>query len=106
MRVGTLVLVLLHACVVHAAKSSAVADADALPRTVVQTDSPEVHEALRYVMSEFRRMSNQFRYLTLTDVHGAVKSPSHFNGETLFIDLEFDMLRGQQTRHEVVVFKD
>ena len=70
------------------------------------TDAAEVRAALRYVVSELKRTSNQFRYAALTNVHSAVLMPANFDGRNLALDLEFDMLHGQQARHEVLVFMD
>ena len=85
------------------------ADADGVappPRTKLSEDAPEVRDALRFVMTELRRLSNRFRYSTLVETHGAASGPANFDGTNLFLDLEFDMLRGQRSRHEVIVFRD
>lgn len=75
-------------------------------RTKVQVDNEEVRGALRFVMTELKRLSNQYRYATLTACHGAEVGEANFDGRNLFLDVEFDMLRGQPSRHDVIVFKD
>jgi len=58
-------------------------------------------------MTELRRLSNRYRYATLTRCHGAEAGPADFSGRNIFLDVEFDMLRGQQpSRHAVIVFQD
>jgi hypothetical protein len=77
------------------------------PRSELPLDGPEVRTALRYVMSELKRLSNQYRYATLTKCHGAEAGAANFDGRNLFLDVEFDMLNGlQPSRHDIVVFKD
>tara|TARA_B100000780_G_scaffold11910_1_gene8127 strand:+ start:31 stop:414 length:384 start_codon:yes stop_codon:yes gene_type:complete len=77
------------------------------PRSALPLDGPEVRSALRYVMSELKRLSNQYRYATLTKCHGAEAGAANFDGRNLFLDVEFDMLNGlQPSRHDIVVFKD
>jgi len=66
----------------------------------------EVADAIRYVMTELRRLSNTYRYAALTSCHGAQTSDANFDGRNLFLDLEFDMLRRQLSRHDIIVFKD
>jgi hypothetical protein len=79
---------------------------EAPAKTELSTDAPEVRQALRYVMTELKRLSNQYRYATLTACHSAAAGPANFDGRNLFLDVEFDMLRGQPSRHDVIVFKD
>jgi len=77
------------------------------PRSELPLDGPEVRNALRYVMTELKRLSNQYRYATLTKCHGAEAGAANFDGRNLFLDVEFDMLNGlQPSRHDIVVFKD
>lgn len=79
------------------------------PRTRLDaaTPEPDVRDALRFVMTELRRLSNQYRYATLTACHGAESGPANFGGRNLFLDVEFDMLNGlQPARHDVIVFQD
>jgi len=75
-------------------------------RTPIATDAPEVRDALRYVMTELKRLSNQYRYATLVACHSAASSEANFDGRNLFLDVEFDMLRGQPSRHDIIIFKD
>lgn len=77
------------------------------PRSALPLDGPEVRTALRYVMSELKRLSNQYRYATLTKCHGAEAGAANFDGRNMFLDVEFDMLNGlQPSRHDIVIFKD
>lgn len=77
------------------------------PRTQLDIDGPEVKSALRYAMTELKRLSNQYRYATLTKCHGAEAGAANFDGRNLFLDVEFDMLNGfQPSRHDVIIFKD
>lgn len=83
------------------------AEPAAAPRSVLVAwpPEPEVRAALRYVMTELRRLSNRFRYASLTTCHRA--EAAEVDGErSLFLDVEFDMLRGQPSRHNVILFKD
>lgn len=57
-------------------------------------------------MTELRRLSNTYRYATLTKCHTAEAGEANFDGRNLFLDIEFDMLRGQPSRHDVIIFKD
>lgn len=75
-------------------------------KTALQVSAPEVRDALRYVMTELKRLSNQYRYATLTACHSAASGPANFDGRNLFLDVELDMLRGQPSRHDIIVFKD
>lgn len=75
-------------------------------RSRLETDEPEVRDALRYVMTELKRLSNQYRYASLIACHGAAAGPANFDGRNIFLDVEFDMLRGQPSRHDIIVFKD
>ena len=61
---------------------------------------------MRYVMTELKRLSNQYRYASLIACHGAAAGPANFDGRNIFLDVEFDMLRGQPSRHDIIVFKD
>ena len=79
---------------------------EAPARSPIAVDEPEVREALRYTMTELRRLSNTYRYATLTACHSAEAGPANFGGRNLFLDVEFDMLRKQPSRHDVVIFKD
>ena len=80
---------------------------EAPPRTALDADGPEVRNALRYVMTELHRLSNKYRYSTLTKCHGAEAGEANFGGRNLFLDVEFDMLNGlQPSRHDIIVFKD
>ena len=75
-------------------------------REKLDIDGVEVRGALRYVMTELKRLSNQYRYASLTACHAAEAGPANFNGRNLFLDVEFDTLRGQASRHDIIVFKD
>jgi hypothetical protein len=68
------------------------------PRTKMQVDGEEVRGALRFVMTELKRLSNTYRYATLTKCHSAEKGMANFDGTNLFLDVEFDMLRSQPSR--------
>ena len=76
-------------------------------RTPLAVDSAEVQDALRYVMTEVRRLSNRYRYATLKDVYEVERGPANFDGHNLFLELELDMLNNKQpSRHEVILFHD
>ena len=80
---------------------------EAPPRTKLSIEGDEVRGALRYVMTEVKRLSNEYRYATLTKCHGAEAGEANFDGRNLFLDVEFDMLNGfQPGRHDIIVFKD
>ena len=79
---------------------------EAPARTSLPIDSPEVQSALRFVMTEVKRLSNRYRYASLTACHSAASGPANFNGQNIFLDVELDMLRGQPSRHDIIVFKD
>ena len=79
---------------------------DAPARTSLPTDAPEVQSALRFVMTEIKRLSNRYRYASLTACHSAASGVANFKGQNIFLDVEFDMLRGQPSRHDIIVFKD
>ena len=81
-------------------------DGEAPARTPLAADAPEVRDALRFVMTELKRLSNRYRYATLTQVHGATAGAANFGGRNLFLDLELDMLKNQRSRHDFIVFKD
>ncbi|KAG8467971.1 hypothetical protein KFE25_007023 [Diacronema lutheri] len=92
------------------------ADARALPnpeyvgeppaRVLLDLESAEVAQAIRFVVTELKRLSNRFRYATLTACHSASKAAANLNGSNTFLDLELDMLRNQPSRHDVIVFRD
>lgn len=75
-------------------------------RTPLSIDSPEVRDALRFVMTELRRLSNRYRYASLVACHSAASGEANFDGRNLFLDVEFDMLKSQPSRHDIIVFKD
>lgn len=75
-------------------------------RATLEVDSPEVRDALKYVMTEMKRLSNQYRYVKLRSCHKAEAGKANFDGRNLFLDIEFDLLNGQPSRHDVIVFKD
>ena len=79
---------------------------DVPQRTSLKIDSPEVSDALRFVMTELKRLSNTYRYATLVKCHAASAGEANFDGRNIFLDVEFDMLRDQKSRHDVIVFKD
>ena len=56
--------------------------------------------------AELKRLSNQYRYAKLVSCHGAEAGAANFDGRNLFLDIEFDMLREQRSRHDIIVFKD
>lgn len=76
------------------------------PRTPMDLDSDEVSQTLRFVLTELKRMSNRYRYIKLVKCHSAATAPANFNGVNTFLDLEFDMLRNQLSRHDIIVFRD
>src|SRR6056297_4109334 len=65
-----------------------------------------VRSAVRFVMTELRRLSSQYRYATLVKCHGARAGPASMGGRNIFLDIEFDMLKGQFSRHDIIVFLD
>jgi hypothetical protein len=75
-------------------------------RVPLDVDGEEVASALRYVLTEMKRLSNRYRYITLVKLHGAAQGEAAFSGRNTFLDLEFDMLKGQLSRHDVIVFRD
>ena len=79
---------------------------DAPMRTPLNTDAFEVRDALRYVMTELKRLNNKYRYASLKRCHSASAAAANFDGRNVFLDVEFDMLRGQPSRHDIIVFKD
>ena len=81
-------------------------DGEAPAHTKLLVDAPEVRDALRYMMTELKRLSNRYRYASLAEVHGAASGPANFDGHNLFLDVDLDMLRGQRSRHDVIIFKD
>ena len=72
----------------------------------LDVESQEVRDALRYTMTELKRLSNQYRYASLTTCHAAHAGEANFDGRNLFLDVELDMLRGQPSRHDIIIFKD
>ena len=102
-------LVLLCFAAGASAKASANPDfeGEAPRRSKLDTGESEVRDALRYVMTEVKRLSNQYRYATLTKCHKAESGDANFDGRNLFLDVELDMLNGHQpSRHDIIVFKD
>ena len=97
---------LLIGCTSAAVKPNPEFQGEVPPRTKLSTDDSEVRDALRFVMTELKRLSNQYRYATLTRCHSAEAGAANFNGRNLFLDVEFDMLRDQPSRHDIIVFKD
>ena len=79
---------------------------EAPPRVPLDAKGTEVRGALRYVMTELKRLSNRYRYASLVACHSAAAGDANFDGRNIFLDVEFDMLRGQLSRHDVIVFKD
>ena len=75
-------------------------------RTSLELDSPEVQSSLRYMMTELRRLHNTYRYATLTTCHSAAAGKANFGGRNIFLDVEFDMLKNQASRHDIIIFKD
>ena len=76
------------------------------PRSPLDVEGDEVRGAIRFVMTELRRLSNRYRYTTLTRCHGASAGEANFDGRNIFLDIELDMLRQQPSRHDIIVFKD
>eukprot|EP00306_Pavlova_sp_CCMP459_P011885 CAMPEP_0185185472 /NCGR_PEP_ID=MMETSP1140-20130426/3331_1 /TAXON_ID=298111 /ORGANISM="Pavlova sp., Strain CCMP459" /LENGTH=139 /DNA_ID=CAMNT_0027751663 /DNA_START=10 /DNA_END=429 /DNA_ORIENTATION=- len=74
-------------------------------RTPLDVQSDEAQQALRYVLTEMKRLSNQYRYLRLVNVQSVSKGSANFNGTNTFLDLEFDMLKEQLSRHDIIVFR-
>ena len=91
-------IVLLFAVAGISAKASANPDfeGEAPRRSKLDTGESEVRDALRYVMTEVKRLSNQYRYATLTKCHKAESGDANFDGRNLFLDVELDMLSGHQ----------
>jgi hypothetical protein len=106
MRLAGAAFLLLIASGHAAVKPNPEFQGEAPPRTKLLVESPEVRGALRFVMTEIKRLSNQYRYATLTRCHGAEAGEANFDGRNLFLDVEFDMLRDQPSRHDLIVFKD
>lgn len=82
-------------------------------REALDVDGPEMRNAIRYVMTELKRLSNQYRYASFLHCHSAEAGAANFDGRNLFLDIEFDMLpkRGraepvQPSRHDIILFKD
>ena len=49
-----------------------------------------VRDAIRFAMTELKRLSNRYRYATLTKLHGATAGAANFGGRNLFLDLELE----------------
>lgn len=104
------------AALLCAALSAHRADARALPnpefvgeppaRLPIDIESADAAQALRYVLTEMKRLSNRYRYIRLVRCHSAAKAAANFEGSNTFLDLEFDMLRNQLSRHDIIVFRD
>ena len=75
-------------------------------RTSLEVQSPEVQTALRYMMTELRRLHNTYRYAQLQKCHSAFAGKANFGGRNVFLDVEFDMLKNQPSRHDIIIFKD
>ena len=45
-------------------------------------------------------------YAKLVKCHNAQAGEANFDGRNIFLDVEFDMLRNQNSRHDIIVFKD
>ena len=75
-------------------------------RTALDVGSEEAVQAVRYVLTELKRLSSRYRYISLVRLHSVSKGAANFNGSNTFLDVELDMLRGQLTRHDVIVFRD
>lgn len=71
-----------------------------------ETPDAEVRRAVRFVMTELRRLSSQYRYTTLVKCHRARAGQARMGGRNIFLDIEFDMLKGQPSRHDIIVFHD
>ena len=112
----TLLLLLasyLSGCVDARATANPEFAGEAPERTALDVGSAEVRDALRFVMTEVKRLSNTYRYATLLSCHSAAAGEANFDGRNLFLDVEFDMLPSrsrsqpnQPTRHDIIVFKD
>ena len=105
MRIGLIVVAWLS---VATAKATQNPDfpGGAPPRDELPVDSDEVRHALRYVMTELKRLDRTYRYARLSSCHSAQAGEANFGGRNLFLDVEFDMLRDQPSRHDLIVFKD
>jgi hypothetical protein len=79
---------------------------EAPERTSLEVDSPEVQSALRYMMTELRRLHNTYRYAQLKACLSADAGKANFGGRNIFLDVEFDMLKNQPSRHDIIIFKD
>ena len=75
-------------------------------RVPLDADADEVASALRYVLTEMKRLSNRYRYVELVKLHGAARGEATFGGSNIFLDVELDMLKDQRSRHDVIVFRD
>jgi hypothetical protein len=75
-------------------------------RVAIDAHGSEAAQAVRYVLTELKRLSNRYRYIRLISCHSATKGAASFSGSNTFLDLELDMLRNQRSRHDVIVFHD
>lgn len=106
MRARVLLVALLAVGALGKAKPNPDFYGDVPARTKLEVDGSEVRDALRFVMTELKRLSSQYRYASLVRCHAAAEGEANFKGRNLFLDLELDMLRGQRSRHDIIVFKD
>ena len=104
--VAAAALLLLAADAAAKAKPNPEFEGEVPARSPLELESEEVRGALRYVMTEVKRLSNQYRYATLVECHSAEAGAANFDGRNIFLDVELDMLRGQRSRHDLIVFKD
>ena len=65
------------------------------PQTPLDVESADVRGALRFVMTELRRLSNRYRYMDLIKCHSAALAAANFDGTNMFLDVEFELLRDQ-----------
>jgi len=79
---------------------------DVPTRMPLGCDAPLARDAIRFFMTEIKRLSNVYRYVSLEACHDAEVGQATFGGQNVFLDLELDMLRGQLSRHDIIVFKD
>jgi hypothetical protein len=82
------------------------ASAQFCERLIAEMSDAEAQSAIRFVMTELRRLSSQYRYATLIKCHEARAGPASMGGRNIFLDIDFDMLKGQPSRHDVMVFQD
>ncbi|KAJ1636859.1 hypothetical protein T492DRAFT_956780 [Pavlovales sp. CCMP2436] len=100
----------LAACCVGRARARATPNPefDGVPpvRTPLAADDSDVVQSLRFVATELKRLSNRYRYIKLVRCHSAARGEGSFNGSNMFLDLEFDLLKQQPARHDIVVFRE